>query len=102
LNQISARIPASAAARSASEPAISARREMRSASNPAGIANRINGSVSAVCNSPVWPSPTPSISTATIGAAASAICSADCAVRLDQARRLKVGGSAMADMAGFP
>src|ERR1700710_2078729 len=78
---------------------------MRSASNPAGIANRMNGSVSAVCNRPVWPSPTPSISTATIGAAASAICSADWAARLDQARRLKVGGRRVvlkADMAGFP
>ena len=32
-------------------------------------------------------------STATMGAAASATCSADCAARLDQASRLKVGGS---------
>ena len=39
------------------------------------------------------PSPAPSSSTATIGAAASATCSADCAARLDQASRLKVGGS---------
>src|SRR3954468_15138972 len=104
LNQISRRIPANAAARSASEPAISQRREMRSASSPAGIANRMNGSVSAVCNRPVWPSPTPSSSTATMGAAASAICSADCAARLDQARRLKVVGrlDASVDMARFP
>src|ERR1700731_2223299 len=65
---------------------------MRSASSPAGIANRMNGGVSPVCNRPVWPSPTPSSSTATIGAAASAICSADCAARLDQASRLKVAG----------
>jgi len=28
-----------------------------------------------------------------MGVAASAICSADCAAKLDQARRLKVGGS---------
>ncbi|MGX1107041.1 hypothetical protein AB7M47_005424 [Bradyrhizobium elkanii] len=88
----SSRIAASAAARSASEPAITQRRDTRSASRPAGIANRMKGSVSAVCNRPVWPSPTPSSSTATIGAAASAICSADCAARLDQARRLKVAG----------
>src|SRR6202012_2946830 len=54
--------------------------------------NRMKGRVSAVCSRPVWPSPTPSSSTATIGAAASAICSADCADRFDQARRLKVEG----------
>ena len=70
---------ANAAARSASAPAINLRREMWSASSPAGIANRMKGSVSAVCNSPVWPSPTPSSSTATIGAAWRLICSADCA-----------------------
>src|SRR4029079_16574627 len=58
----------------------------------------------AVCNRPVWPSPTPSSSTATIGAAASATCSDDWAARLDQARRLKVGGKcvAAADMICFP
>ena len=102
LSQISSKIPASAAARIASEPAISQRREKRSASSPEGIANRMNGSVSAVCSRPVWPSPTPSISTATMGAAASAICSADWAARLDQASRLKVLGScgvSVADMA---
>src|SRR3954454_3118202 len=92
-NQISARIPSSAPARSASDPAIRARREMRSANSPAGMANRTNGSVSAVCSAPVRPSPTPSVSTATMGAAASATCSADCAARLDHAIRLKVGGS---------
>src|SRR5215813_3239856 len=84
---------------------------MRSASRPAGIANRMKGNVSAVCSSPVWPSPTPSSSTATMGAAASAICSADCAARLDQASRLKVlgreGDSLIEDMliegmASFP
>ena len=91
-SQISSRMPANAAARSASEPAITQRREMRSASRPAGIANRMKGNVSAVCSRPVWPSPTPSSSTATMGAAASAICSADWAARLDQARRLKVAG----------
>ena len=55
--------------------------------------------VSAVCNRPVWPSPTPRISTATIGAAASAICSADCAARLDQASRLKVAGKRVVSVA---
>jgi hypothetical protein len=65
---------------------------MRSARSPAGIAISTNGSVSAVCNNPVSPSPTPSSSTATMGLAASAICSADCAARLDQASRLKVEG----------
>ena len=54
------RIAISAAARNASAPAISRRREMRSASKPAGIANSTNGNVSAVCSRPVWPSPTPS------------------------------------------
>ena len=65
----------------------------------------MKGSVSAVCNNPVWPSPTPSSSTATMGAAASAICSADWAARLDQARRLKVAGRrgvSAADMAVIP
>src|SRR6185312_15133055 len=56
-------------------------------------ANRMKGSVSAVCNRPVSPSATPSVNTETMGAAASAICSADCAARFDQARRLKVAGS---------
>src|SRR4051812_18589774 len=60
---------------------------------PAGIAKRTKGKVSAVCSNPVSPSPAPSSSTATIGAAASATCSADCAARLDQARRVKAGDS---------
>src|SRR6201999_1689961 len=88
-----------------SAPAISHRRDMRSVRRPAGIANNTKGRVSAVCSRPVWPSPTPSSSTATIGAAASAICSADCADRFDQARRLKVEGSfgvlLIFDIAGF-
>src|SRR5437868_12545214 len=74
---------------------------MRSAASPAGIANRIKGRVSAVCSAPVRPSPTPSSSTATMGAAASAICSADWAARLDQARRLKVGGRRVSSVAGI-
>jgi hypothetical protein len=38
-----------------------------------------------------------------MGAAASAICSADCAERFDQARRLKVLGSVLvSDMAKIP
>jgi hypothetical protein len=105
-SEIISRIASSASARSASEPAISQRREIRSASMPAGIANKMNGSVSAVCNRPVWPSPTPSSNTATMGAAARAICSADCADRLDQARRLKVAGKrdglSVEDMVLFP
>src|SRR5665647_3446394 len=52
---ISMRIASSAAARNASAPAISRRREMRSASSPAGIANRMNGNVSAVCSRPAKP-----------------------------------------------
>jgi hypothetical protein len=100
-SQIRSSVAASAAARNASEPAIRTRREKRSASRPAGIANRMNGSVSAVCSRPVSPSPTPSMSTATIGAAASAICSADCAARFDQARRLKVEGRGAALRAGM-
>ena len=95
------RIASRAMARSDSAPAIRRRRDMRSANRPAGIANSTKGRVSAVCNSPVAPSPTPSSSTATIGAAASAICSADCAARLDQARRLKVGGRRGISRAGM-
>src|SRR5437763_10198135 len=52
---------ASATARSASALAISERREIRSASRPAGIANSTKGNVSAVCRTPVWPSATPSV-----------------------------------------
>src|SRR5438034_775346 len=89
----SVRTPASESARSASAPAMSRRREARSASTPAGIESRRNGSVCAVCNSPVAPAPAPSASTATMGAAARPICSADCAARLDHASRLKLAGS---------
>src|SRR5436189_132722 len=48
------------------------------------MANRTNGKVRAVCSRPVWPSPAPNSSTATIGAAASATCSADCARSADR------------------
>src|SRR5689334_25330130 len=89
---MSAKVASRAAALSASAPAISRRRDRRSAIRPAGMANSTNGRVSTVCSRPVWPSPAPSASTATIGAAASATCSADCAARLDQARRLKLEG----------
>src|SRR5438046_2546886 len=89
----SVRTPASESARSASAPAMSRRREARSASTPAGIESRRNGSVCAVCNSPVAPAPAPSASTATMGAAARPLCSADCAARLDHASRLKLAGS---------
>src|SRR5580704_7241900 len=58
---------------------------MRSARTPAGIDISRNGSVCAVCKIPVAPSVAPSASTATI-------CAADCAARLDQAKRWKVGG----------
>src|SRR5258705_4582535 len=66
---------------------------MRSASRPAGIDISRNGRVCAVCRTPVAPAPAPSVSTATMGAAASPICSADCAARLDHARRLNADGS---------
>ena len=89
---ISTRIAKSDAARSASAPAISRGRETRSARRPAGIANRRNGSVNAVCSRPASPSPAPSTITATIGAATRPICSADCAARLDHARRRKSRG----------
>src|SRR5258706_1323705 len=66
---------------------------MRSASRPAGIDISRNGRVWAVCRTPVAPAPAPSVSTATMGAAARPICSADCAARLDHARRLNADGS---------
>ena len=47
----------------------------------------------AVWRSPVSPAPASSASTATMGAAAKAICSPDCAARLDQASRLKLADS---------
>src|SRR5262249_44576444 len=89
----SARAAASASARSASAEAMNRRREMRSASTPAGIDSTRNGSVCAVCKRPVSPAPAPSAITATMGAAARAICSADCAARFDHASRLKPAGS---------
>lgn len=66
---------------------------MRSAHTPAGIENSRNGSVCAVCKTPVAASPAPSASTATSGAAARPTCSASCAARLDQASRWNAGGS---------
>src|SRR5207302_1997487 len=53
--------PASASARSASAPAISRGRDIRSASTPAGTESRRNGSVCAVCSSPVSPAPAPRV-----------------------------------------
>lgn len=52
----------------------------------------MNGKVCAVCSHPVSPAPAPSAMTATIGAAANPICSADCAVKLDHAKRLNLEG----------
>src|SRR5882724_515360 len=89
----SASTPASASARSASAPAISRGRDIRSASTPAGTESTRNGSVCAVCSRPVSPAPAPRTSTAIMGAAASATCSADCAARLDHASRLNADGS---------
>src|SRR5438067_12722746 len=91
----SASTPASASARSASAPAIRRGRDIRSASTPAGTESTRNGSVCAACSRPASPAPAPRASTATMGAAASATCSADCAARLDHARRLKADGSAL-------
>ena len=51
------------------------------------------GKVCAVWSMPVFPAPTPRVSTATRGAAARPTCSADCAARFDQARRLNADGS---------
>src|SRR5579875_3728260 len=82
---------ASEAARRASAAVMRRQREARSASMPAGSASSRNGSVCAVWSKPVSPAPAPKASTAMMGAAARPICSADCAARLDQARRLKAG-----------
>src|SRR5262249_20069515 len=60
---------------------------------PAGKESSRNGSVCAIWSSPVVPAPAPRASTATIGAAARPICSADWAARLDQARRVNAAGS---------
>jgi hypothetical protein len=81
--------PSSDAARSASAPISSRRRELRSASKPAGMDSSRNGSDCAADSNPVCVAPAPSVSTATIGTAARVICSADWAARLDQARRVK-------------
>src|SRR5260370_24156389 len=85
------------AARTASAKAMRPRREARSARMPAGMAKRRKGKVCAVCSRPVSPAPAPKAKTATIGAAASQICAADCAARFDQTRRLKPAGSEVAD-----
>ena len=79
-------------ARTASAPAIRARLGHRSASMPIGMANSTNGSVSATCSQLAVLASACRVSTATIGMAASAICSADCAARLEPASRLKPGG----------
>ena len=81
--------PRARGARTASAAAMRRRRGMRSASTPAGMARSRNGSVAAVWRKPVSPAPAPSASTATSGAAARPICSADCAARFDHARRGK-------------
>jgi hypothetical protein len=49
----------------------------------------------------VSPAPAPRAKTATMGAAARPICSADCAARLDQARRPKEGGRLMSPYTGL-
>ena len=86
------RMARSDAARSPSDQTIRRGREMRSASRPAGIAKSRKGRVSAICNSPTSASRAPSAITATMAAAASAICSADCAARFDQASRTNAEG----------
>ena len=88
-------------ARSASAEAIKRRRDILSASTPAGMDSKRNGSVCAVWSTPVSEAVAPSRSTATRGAAASATCSENCALRLDQARRTNERGSTTASGAGI-
>jgi hypothetical protein len=73
------------------------RRERRSAHTPSGIDSNRNGSVCAVCRSPVPRASAPSANTATSGAAARLICSADCAARFDHASRWKTAGNRIAE-----
>lgn len=68
-------------ARTASAPIISFRLEMRSTIRPAGMESKRNGIVWPVCSKAVSLGPALSNSTAASGAAASAVCSENCAHR---------------------
>ncbi len=76
-----------------SASAIKVRRERRSAQTPNGIDSSRNGNVCAVCSKPVSRALAPSANTATSGAAARLICSADCATRFDHASRWNAAGN---------
>ena len=67
---------------------------------PAGMAKRRKGRVCAVCSRPVSPAPAPKAKTATMGAAASPICSADCASEIRPDEAIEARGSEIAEAEG--
>src|ERR1700744_5898702 len=83
-----------------SASAIRVRRERRSAQTPSGIDSNRKGKVWAVCSKPVSRALAPSANTATSGAAARLIYSADCATRFDHASRWNAAGKRIADEDG--